>query len=1405
MLLKENNPWLGLESYSVNDAERFFGRNNDIEIVSNSIFDNFITTIYGISGAGKTSLINAGITPLLKDKKLHPVRIRLKHQSNESYCKQIIDAICASIEAEGGEVEYDSSIEIEDINENEKLWFFLHTRNFWTNDNYPLKPVLFIDQFEEIFTQNTESTKISDFFEAINAIQYMTPPPHTKSLLEEDGRGYISLKENLCRMVFIIREDFLARLEDYAYGIAALRRNRIGIKRMNGNQALDVIMKPYPDIISKEGAIRILNKVSGKEVNNSTKTLGRLSIEPSILSLFCSELYQRAVELGSDTISEEIIDETGEDIIAQFYFKCMSLIKPELIDYLETHLLTSSGFRNSVAYEDITIPKVDQETINNGLRLLAEKRIIRIEDVDEVQRVEFTHDVLCQVAKEHRNSKREESARKKLAVGMIIRLIIQITTLVLAVYFLIFHEDASKIAKVFGRPDWWLACGIFTSIFFKKKTSGKKYINIALASILSIILIRPYTIPFAPVIWSTVWFKIGLTTIGILLSAYAFSARASYSRFPLYILMAYNILLMFVYNRSQFCVTAIALPIIYPLFRLVPEDRTPYKSITDTISHFNSTFKRISWSMVLGIIITLFIISCCMALGEEKSDRTLLYLGPIASFVLSYILFSIYKISNVKKEIQETKAAYIALISGGCTLATILCQYITYGFIYMICIWTAAIIMLIREYKKHRKGIFILIPFAIALESLLLIPLSLAGYDIFRHTQYAKVIGKHTACEDLIIIRDRNGNYGVRDDMNIVIPVEYSDISYYITGTGIPYIEFRMNNKEYEKTYSFDKKTYHRYCSIGYIKQTEYDNESLPDIIFTLTTKEGEQIEWHCNEHLQDMNLCTATILEAAITKIMSSNEFNEELALDYLKILDKTNTGASDIAKTIVLKNFSRSIEGSLSSIATLDELKAAYTKTSSREIHTISDAVHISHKIMSYIDDKAFTDFIIDTLHTYEPSSDVYEQWLYYDNKAKYHLYCNQFAEAELCAYEAIRHDPGLTYAYKNLIVAKVLQEKYKEAHELLKEHGDGMHFMGALTYIFKNSDENEIIHNIAEGVSPILRYDNIYNGVYNELQSMKKCKIAIDTLSSAYKDFEYFLKQNCISPYDSAEDKGGYYLCRKYSYYCGPRDEWYSGYTFPQYKLEYQFYMKDNVEISPRFDTYAEGTDENILLIIDKSDKKRKYIDRTGDTPHMIPGAFDHAWRFSEGLAAVVTEGKAGFIDKTGRYIIDKKFAYRPDPRYPRDEYNRQECNIVDMMFKNGLSAMQDDKGKYGLIDTKGKWMSQPQYTNIEYIDCLDIWLLETEIYSEDGKTKLFGAADKQGKTILPAEHQDFILIDDCEGYWGKNGNYHMVSKYSSKVISGFYVMKSWEDYNTTWVITSPSGTSTLYDEWKVDSNW
>lgn len=58
------NPWLGLKSYS--EGKRLYGRDSDIDDLSQKIIYNTQTVIYGKSGIGKSSLLKAGIFPILR-------------------------------------------------------------------------------------------------------------------------------------------------------------------------------------------------------------------------------------------------------------------------------------------------------------------------------------------------------------------------------------------------------------------------------------------------------------------------------------------------------------------------------------------------------------------------------------------------------------------------------------------------------------------------------------------------------------------------------------------------------------------------------------------------------------------------------------------------------------------------------------------------------------------------------------------------------------------------------------------------------------------------------------------------------------------------------------------------------------------------------------------------------------------------------------------------------------------------------------------------------------------------------------------------------------------------------------------------------------------------------------------
>ena len=81
----DNNPWAGLSSYEDPEkAERegrkpklFCGRDEESHNVAQLIAGNIFVTLYGKSGTGKTSLLNAGVFPRLRQKRYLPLSIRL--------------------------------------------------------------------------------------------------------------------------------------------------------------------------------------------------------------------------------------------------------------------------------------------------------------------------------------------------------------------------------------------------------------------------------------------------------------------------------------------------------------------------------------------------------------------------------------------------------------------------------------------------------------------------------------------------------------------------------------------------------------------------------------------------------------------------------------------------------------------------------------------------------------------------------------------------------------------------------------------------------------------------------------------------------------------------------------------------------------------------------------------------------------------------------------------------------------------------------------------------------------------------------------------------------------------------------------------------------------------------------
>ena len=102
----KRNPWIGLASYDekkIADGYAFCGRSTATHELFSLVDNNLFVTMYGKSGIGKSSLLQAGLFPKLRRNCYFPVYIRLgKDLTGTPYSETVINTICAEIKKLSG-------------------------------------------------------------------------------------------------------------------------------------------------------------------------------------------------------------------------------------------------------------------------------------------------------------------------------------------------------------------------------------------------------------------------------------------------------------------------------------------------------------------------------------------------------------------------------------------------------------------------------------------------------------------------------------------------------------------------------------------------------------------------------------------------------------------------------------------------------------------------------------------------------------------------------------------------------------------------------------------------------------------------------------------------------------------------------------------------------------------------------------------------------------------------------------------------------------------------------------------------------------------------------------------------------------------------------------------------------
>ncbi len=374
----------------------FFGREPASVALTDQILANRLVVVYAKSGLGKTSLLNAGVAPRLREAGSLPLFVRV-NDIQRGPLFSVLEGVRA--EAERQQVEYvpgDSS----------SLWSFFKTVEFWRGDLL-LTPVLILDQFEELFTLQSQEAR-ERFLSELGYLVRGIPPasqPKTESNASEAPSSI--------RVVLSLREDFLGLLEEASDHIPEILDHRYRLAPLSYEMASQAITGPaaieHRDISTK--AFRLEPEVVSSILDYLTKSTagapgpaGR-SVEPFHLQLICQRIegiaaFKQQVSSGEIVVSFK--DLGGEAALAEtlesFYTDAIRSVPGRHLRgavriLCEQYLISPEGRRLSVEERELLRQlKLPRETLSQ----LVERRLLRTDRRSDSTYYELSHDALVQ-------------------------------------------------------------------------------------------------------------------------------------------------------------------------------------------------------------------------------------------------------------------------------------------------------------------------------------------------------------------------------------------------------------------------------------------------------------------------------------------------------------------------------------------------------------------------------------------------------------------------------------------------------------------------------------------------------------------------------------------------------------------------------------------------------------------------------------------------------------------------------------------------------------------------------------------------------------------------------------------------------------------------------------------------
>ena len=392
MAIQYSNPWIDLSSYTLETANRFKGRFSDIEKFRTIVSSGCMSALYANSGIGKSSFIDAGISPIFIAEGYFPIHIVFPdivftkgYDIRKWFWDYLKNDICCinnnNKEEKVREWKFLFAEEDRQARKNGfknlfaacegDLWWLLHA--FKLTDiatGAELKPLIIFDQFEEVFVK-TENNKqfLTDIFDIVDSISPNSFSVRVRNMLEQiaEKNIFINLQSvNDYKVIFALRKEYLSDFDYWTnelHRISDLQRNRMHLQPMTRQQAEEVITRQ--PLLDAHG-----HAIEGKRTETLIPVKNQIldfidvrkrgEIEPFLLSVVCSRLFDDAAREGEKEVNEEKLNALNiKTIIKDFY---EDLIK---------HCLEENFFPDEddvIELENILVSQDDKHRIRASVR-----------------------------------------------------------------------------------------------------------------------------------------------------------------------------------------------------------------------------------------------------------------------------------------------------------------------------------------------------------------------------------------------------------------------------------------------------------------------------------------------------------------------------------------------------------------------------------------------------------------------------------------------------------------------------------------------------------------------------------------------------------------------------------------------------------------------------------------------------------------------------------------------------------------------------------------------------------------------------------------------------------------------------------------------------------------------------